>query len=640
MITKLETDKLNRLTFFQSLCEKAKNAKGEVEEEQTRALEQYNGSKAIDGSHEEAQVVRNITYELIESEVSTYIPRSVVTAEVYSERNERCAKSIEMLCNRLRNKLPLEVLNDIDERACYIFGSSVWLVEWDESIRTATTVGDVSLRVISPQDFYPQPGIDSIDDMDYCFIKYNASVDDVSRTYGVDVSVAEQGESEEHSDDDDIITVYICYFKDEDGNVCKYVWSDDVELQDIEDYYARKVRYCKKCGQREELCKCENTTDKDYESMDAEYEEIDEDIVTANNGVIHSESIKYKNGKPVVKDVETPVLDAYGTPVLAADGLPVTETVQTYALHKTKIPYFKPKRLPVVLRRNTAKLGSLWGESDCTRIRPQQQAINKVESRIMQKLMRAGITPVMPEDASIAMNNAVFGNVIKMAPGQNKSDYGIIDTTPNIAQDVAEADRLYDQAKRILGISDSFQGQYDGSAQSGYAKQLQISQSSGRLQSKRALKHALYADLDRIIFELYLAFADEERHMPYKDELGRMQDVKFSRYDFVRLDEAGNYYYSDRFLFEADASIDPEENREQLWEINLNNLKTGTYGNPADPATMVRYWSAQEKAHYPNARENVEYFQQLYQQMLKAQMQAQQAQMPQGNLIPQGGQNI
>jgi hypothetical protein len=47
---------------------------------------------------------------------------------------------------------------------------------------------------------------------------------------------------------------------------------------------------------------------------------------------------------------------------------------------------------------------------------------------------------------------------------------------------------------------------------------------------------------------------------------------------------------------------------ELLWEKNLENLKSGTLGDPTDAATLLRYWQSQERAHYPYARENVEYF--------------------------------
>ena len=45
-----------------------------------------------------------------------------------------------------------------------------------------------------------------------------------------------------------------------------------------------------------------------------------------------------------------------------------------------------------------------------------------------------------------------------------------------------------------------------------------------------------------------------------------------------------------------------------MWEKNLKNLQAGTLGDPADPATLLRYWQNQERAHYPFARENVTYF--------------------------------
>ena len=622
-------EKKHKLEFFQDLYENAKNKRDDITAEMELALAQYNGSKKLDGTHEEASTVRNITYELIESEITTYIPRAIVGAEIYSERNERCAKSIEELCNRLRNRLPLEVLNDIDERMTYIFGSSVWLVEWDESQCTHNTVGDISLRVISPEDFFPQPDIDHIDDMEYCFIKYEATVDDVSRAYGVSVSLAQQGENDEYSDNDEVITVVICYYKGEDGTVNKYVWSGDVELLNLENMYARRKKVCKHCHKDESICLCEGNTDKDYDTLDDEYEELEADIVNSNGDIIPAMTPKFKHGEVVTKKVTVTVADDFGTPILGDNGLPMTEEVDEPVLIPTKIPFYKPKRLPVVIRRNTARIGSIWGESDCLRIRPQQQAINKVESRILQKLLRAGVTPYMPEDATITMNNSVFGEIVKIPKGDSARDYGTLDTTPNIAQDIAEAERLYDHAKRILGISDAYQGQADTTAKSGYAKQLQINQSGGRLQSKRALKHSLYADLDRAIFELYLAFADEPRPLPYRDELGRVHDLTFNRYDFVRTDDTGNYYYSDQFLFSADAAQDVEGDRASLWELNLNNLRGGTYGDPASPETMVRYWSAQEKAHYPNARDNVEYFKDIYKR-LQEQMQGQ---------LPEGGIN-
>ena len=186
------------------------------------------------------------------------------------------------------------------------------------------------------------------------------------------------------------------------------------------------------------------------------------------------------------------------------------------------------------------------------------------------------------------------------------------------------AERQYDQAKRILGITDSYQGQYDSSAQSGKAKQLQIQQAAGRLDSKRQMKNAAYAEIDKIIFQYYLAFADEPRPAVYKDAMGRMQNVIFNRYDFIERDEAGVYYYNDEFLFSCDATVDVDKQRDLLWQENRQNFQQGAYGDPSLPQTQLIFWLNMEKAHYPFAHDNVERLrEEIARQQELAQMQAQ-----------------
>ena len=614
-----ETGEKGRLAFFKDLYEEARMASEELHAEMRKHLAQYNGSLEIDGSPVEADTVRNITYELIESQVGSNIPVPAVTPKMWNETTERNAKSVEKLLNVKRDELPFERENDIDERYSPIYGGSVWIAEWDDSIITHDTVGDVRIACISPLDFVGQPYIYRIEDMEYCFIKLNFTKDDIVRKYGVSVSEAEETENEDERISEDTSTVIVCYYRDEDDKVCQYVWSGETELLHIEDYYARKIKVCRKCKKKEPLCDCDKPK---LELMNEEYEEIEEDIALSDGTFIPANSPKIEDGVVVTETQRVPAIDPVSGQVLISEvngvATPQLIEVEVPVTEPTKIPYYRPKSFPVIIRKNTSKEKSLFGQSDCFYIRPQQQAINKVESRILQKLLRAGVTPVMPEDASINLNNSVFGQVIKMKPGESLSQYGRIDTTPDISQDLAEAERLYNHAKRILGISDSFQGQYDGSAQSGYAKQLQINQAAGRLQSKRKMKCAAYADIDRVIFEYYLAYADEPRPASYVDEFGRLQNSEFNRYDFVERDaDTGEYYYNDEYLFKTDESVDSETFRERLWEEALKQLSTGAYGNPQTPEALHRYWFNLERAHYPHARENVEYFRALVEQQKK-----------------------
>ena len=611
-----------KLQYFQDLYREARNYAEADYEEMDKRVEQYKGDDKIDGSIERAKVVRNITYELIESQVSSNIPTPSVSPEMWSERNEKNAKAIETLLKNKRDKQPYERLNDIDERYTYIYGGSVWFVEWDNSILGHSTVGDVALTCLAPKRLTVQPNITDIDNAEYLFLEFETTKEDIVRKYGVTPEVADETESDKGTADDKTATLYVCYYKDADDKICQFIWSADTTLSDIHDYYSRKRRVCKTCGKREELCECEKP---DYELEDEEYEELDHDIVLSDGKVIPRMTPKFENGHMVTERVTEQVTTPDGQLVFDnINGIMIPRMVEVDkpVLIKTRIPFYRPKTFPIVIRKNISEEDKLFGQSDCAAIRHQQQTINKIESRIADKLLKSGITPVMPEDAVVAVNNEVFGRVIRLKAGENKNMYGVIDNQPDIQQDIAQSERLYDQAKRILGISDSFQGQYDSSAQSGVAKQLQIQQSAGRIESKKVMKNSAYADMDKIIFQYMLAYADEPRPATYKDVEGRMQNITFNRYDFVEYDtETGEYYYNDEFLFSADSSADIERNRPLLWQENRQNFQSGAYGDPALPETQLTFWLNMQDAHYPNANENVERLRMRIEQMRMIQQQ-------------------
>ncbi len=575
-----------KLDFFKSLFADAQCAYSEYVDGFNRAMRQYKGSTEIDGSPEEAITVRNITYEIVESQVSSDIPAPKADASSYSEKRERNAISVERLCRSVRERLPFEEMNDMDERYTYIYGGSVWYADWDNSSEYMGEVGGVEVKCLSPNDFIPQPSIYNIDDMEYCFLKFTTTRGELTRKYGIpeeDTELADFDiECSSAQGGSDAVRIITCFYRDDDGEIGRFIYSGDLILSDLPKYYRRKRTLCAYCEKEPEQCKCKK---KKHITVNIDNELLERNIILKTGVIIPSRSPRIENGEPV------------------SDGEKMIMTT-------TEIPYYTPSTFPIVIRKNTSSENSLFGQSDCDYIRPQQQAINKLESRILKKLLRAGITPIMPEDASITLNNSVFGQVIKMRPGESAAQYGKVDTTPNISQDIAEAERLYDHAKRVIGISDAYQGIDTGSsAESGYAKQLRINQATGRLESKRKMKHTAYARLDRIIFSLYLAFADEPRHLSYKDSYGRIHDAEFNRYDFIEYDISKcRYYYDDAYLFSVDLNGGNEYQREALWQRNLENLKAGTLGDPSEKATLLRYWQAQERAHYPYARENVEYF--------------------------------
>lgn len=601
----MRVDKENKLQFFKDLFENARGQQAALRDDFEKWSKQYKGDLIIDGSDEPALTGRNITYELIESQFSSYLPSTAVTPEIYSERNDRNAKSVERLLKNKRNQLPFEKMNDIDERYSPIYGGSIWLVEWDNSIKTHNTVGDVKITCWSPSHFVGQPCIYDIDDMEYCFITFETTKEDLVRKYGVPIDVADDTESENGGETDETATVNVCYYKNDEDKICQYIWSGDTELQDIEDYYSRKVYVCKNCGRRKELCTCDKP---DYELQDDEYEELDHDIVLSDGSVIPAASPVMKDGQVVMEESQQQaVLEDGSVAMDEINGImiPATVPVQVPKLERTKLPYYTPSKFPIIIRKNTSQEDSLFGQSDCEFIRPQQQAINKIESRILEKLMNAGVYPTAPEDYIGQFDNGLYKNVIKVGQGNYKL-FGRIDLQVDLTQDISQSERLYQQSKRIMGITDSYQGQADSTAQSGKAKQIQVNQSAGRLDSKRKMKNAAYAEIDEVIFLYYLAYADEPRAMSYVDSMGRLQNAQFNRYDFIERDENGEYYYNTQYLFGTDLTGDVEQSRETIWSENRLNFQNGCYGNPQELETLLIYWQQMEKHHYPDARDMVE----------------------------------
>ena len=545
----INTQNDERLGHFSSLLEAARQAVGDRDERLDKNMRQYLGSTEIDGSSEQALTVRNITYEIIESEIDPSVPVPKVDAFSYSEKRERRAASIERLCSAMRERLPFEDMNDLDERYTYIYGASIWYAEWEQD----GADGGVKLHCLSPKSFLGQPGITKIEDMEYCFLTFITTKDELMRKYGVSderCALAEYEYKYGEGSLSDTVKVIICFYRDEDGEVSRFIFSGDLVLEDTPKLYKRKSLVCGECGAAAGECAC---------GKDAVLSDLSEEEVRLGEKSI-------------------------------------------------SLPYYTPKRFPIVIRKNSRSEDTVYGSSDCEMIRPQQQAINKVESRILKKLLRAAVTPIMPEDASVTLGNSVFGQVIKMRPGESAASYGKIDTTPDISQDIQEADRLYEQAKRVLGISDALQGLDDTSVESGYARQLKISQSASRLETKRRMKNLAYSEIYRLIFEHYLAFADTTHELSYKDGLGIVHTEEFNRHDFIELDEGYTPHYADLYLFSTGDDSESQYKREALWERNLENLESGTLGDKSEPATLLRYWQAQEKAHYPYAKDNVEYF--------------------------------
>ena len=141
-----------------------------------------------------ASNVRNIVYELVESQVDSSIPMPKVRA--IHQEDEALAVKIEKLLENMVINLKLQVLNDSMERVTYVQGGSLFHVQWDTNKGLHSEVGAVVVDKIHPYKVIPQPGVTELNDMDYFFVQDVMTKKAVKRFYGVDVEDAENDEQE------------------------------------------------------------------------------------------------------------------------------------------------------------------------------------------------------------------------------------------------------------------------------------------------------------------------------------------------------------------------------------------------------------------------------------------------------------
>ena len=210
-----------------------------------------------------------------------------------------------------------------------------------------------------------------------------------------------------------------------------------------------------------------------------------------------------------------------------------------------------------------------------------------------------------------------------------------IDMRFDVSADIALINQMYFWAKSLLGINDSSQGKQDTTAQSGRAKEAQISRAQARQASKVVMKNYFYQEIYRAMMEYAFAYMDEPRDYPYQDDSGDDEALIFNRYDFLERDEHGNWYYNDQFIITIDQTGSTAENRQMVLEMMQADFSAGLYGNPQDPEAILTFWKDRESMNYPNAKRQVSRWQKKVEEIKQQQMMLQQQLEAQNQMMMQ-----
>lgn len=591
-ITMVEDKNLSKTTNIKTAAERelfdsaiilfndAKAKRREVDERVQQRNDLYLGKNTVEqdnkGNKVESKCNRNMCFELIEAQINNGLPQPKITP--LSPAKVTLAHNLEKYLRSEMDRLETERINDRVERGVLKQGTHYYMVGWDESVRIGNKQGAMYIKDKPIQDVWPQPGVKQFSDVDYVFVEDRVSLRKLRQITGL----RDIPQDPQHYGLVDTITYW---YYDDEGYVCRLVWVKDTEyiLFNDQDYESRRIRVCKECGEITDDEKCP---------------------------VCNSEKFEYR-----VEHMETlPDNVVKGDPASGKEPLIIAQKGD-------RIPYYSLRRFPIIARVNISSDDSMYGISDIDQLENNQITLNNVTTKIEQNILKGGSVVVIPNKANFKIDNETL-KVCRVSDPRLADGIKVHNLQASIQQDDILADRAYQYGRASLGITDSYQGKRDPTAESGKAKEIAAAQSAGRMESKRRMKDAAYADLYQLMFEIFLAYDDSREKVTSMDTDGSILSTKISRYDFLD-GKPGNVYYDDSFLFSVDTASVLYTSRESLWRETTTNFQLGTMGDPTRPETQLLYWSVMNELNYPLAAKCLSHITQQMNAQIEAIQQAQ-----------------
>lgn len=516
---------------------------------------------------------KNIVFELIESEIDNniYLPKVKSSNGLFEQ-----AHTLEAILKDNLLTPEFREYNDIQERNTYIFGGAITLGYWDRLSRNSARGGKMKYKAIDPRNFIPQPGLKKIDDMDYMFTIESITKMKLQNLYNLkteDLSLLE--ESNKFVIDPDLVDLKTMYYSDKFNHICKFVWCGTLVLENSDDIYSDELFHCTKCGT---------------------VKEADEDTcIKCKNDTFELKKVERK--KIIVRERVTKDLQNGQEPLNYSKEVEVDVT-----------PYI-PNRYPIVIRKNISSDG-LFGISDAEMIETSQSLNNSILNKLVERVLKSGSLIGLPKTLrnKFKVDNSELKVLYYDTPAEANGIF-VKSLQPQIGGEPYLMDSAYSTARQTLGITNTFQGREDTSAISSKAKNLQIQQTAGRLESKREMKKASLISLYDLMFQFTLAYGYEYTGYYVNYDGQDVYKVFDNRLFLKQLD--GKFFYDDEYTFDIDLSATLENNREAMWQENRMNYQSGAYGNPQELTSIRMFWNNMYENNYPGAKGNLEYIDEI-----------------------------
>ena len=347
---KEESEQQKKLKKYQDLMAQALMGINETIRDEREMI--YLGTSSVDGNvnssgklqngpRKKANNVVNLVLEFIETNVDSTIPLPSVRTKLPGYEGQ--SSMIEDSLTADITELGITSINDTNERITPVQGLSAMLVGWNPDFKHHLYRGELTIESVHPKRIVPQPGCWELQKMDYFFVLSSVTKSFIKKRYDVDLENSGEefpglnsldGNSSQVTNAE-MVTEIVCWYKNDDGDVSKFVWCDDEVLEDLPSFFSRRI----------------NGKIVEEETLGSEV------------------TLSSVNGQP-------------------GEVLPVG----------TKVPYFTPTRYPLIIRENIPLNFAFGGQSDVDVIRDQQDAMKKVVSTIEEKIMRgSAIVTALPE---------------------------------------------------------------------------------------------------------------------------------------------------------------------------------------------------------------------------------------------------
>lgn len=519
-------------------------------------------------SKRRSRQLRKFVYEIIESKIDNTVPMPKIQPRYKSD-----LPVVGITENYLKfeaDRILTKYVNDQSERATYIDGTSWYKICWDSLDNTHERSGAPKITFCTADQVIPQPGVKNYKQLEYLFERSNMSLTRIYDLYGRLITPCD--------DTTNVVEVISCYYLNENRVVGLFMYAAHSQqvICDERDWQIRKVRKCQTCGTVNptgDSCRlCGNTTFK-YENAMAEI--LEEDLMEVYN--------PYDVG-----ETEDPA---------AREQL----KLRPFLTAGTDVPFYQIDQLPFVPRPAISSMNSIYGISEVKIILDEQDAINKVLTKAVDKTLKSGAVVTKPEKLKMADTDESF-KVLGVRSAEEAQMVTTKQIMADTSQDILIANILYDNGKQSSGVTDSFQGARDPTATSGKAKQFAAMQTAGRIESLRVMKAAAFSGVYELLLKYLLAFSDEPRNFVRTLPDGSKKEETWNKYMFLSKDKYGQIYYRDDFSFSSDPASTLSQNRVSMWQETQDKFIQGALGNPADPRTLKLFWNIMDSFQYPLAK--------------------------------------